>query len=178
MSPKHRKYNDDLDTDFLGAFAGEAADDASAASVPMDSARPRRSRTRRGGSRTPMPLLPIIGIIAGIAIAYVSQTAHQTQATYQVAALTSEQAQLRSDDQRLGDQLDRLKGAERIDTAAEALGMRPAAQWSYVSQAPQVVAVPPAPQLASDQQNSDALQRLVAVLSGSFGTRNAEAAGR
>jgi cell division protein FtsL len=143
----------------------------------MDAVRPRRARLRRGGSRTPFPLLPLIGIIAGVAIAYVSQTAHVTQRSYQVAALTAEQAQLSADNQRLGDQLDRLTSAERVDAAAQQLGMRPAAQWSYVAAPAPVVAAPPAPQPARDSQNTDALTRIVAVLSGSFGTRNAEAAG-
>jgi cell division protein FtsL len=142
----------------------------------MDAARPRRARLRRGGSRTPLPLLPVIAVITGVAIAYVSQTAHVTQRTYQVAALTSEQAQLSADNQLLGDQLDRLTSSERVDAAAQQLGMRPAAQWSYVA-APAPVVAPPAPKQAGDPQNADALTRLVAVLSGSFGTRNAEAAG-
>lgn len=120
----------------------------------------------------------MIAVITGVAVAYVSQTAHVTQRTYQVAALTSEQAQLSADSQLLGDQLDRLTSAERVDAAAQQLGMRPAAQWSYIAAPAPVVAAPPAPKQASDPQNTDALTRLVAVLSGSFGTRNAEAAGR
>ena len=47
----------------------------------------RRLRIRRGGPRTPLPLLPVIAIAAGIGIAYVNQTAHVTTATYQATRL-------------------------------------------------------------------------------------------
>lgn len=144
----------------------------------MDAGRPRRSRTRRGGSRTPWPLLPVIGIIAGVAIAYVSQTAHLTQSTYEVSGLTAEQAQLRSDDQRAGDQLERLRSAARIDAAAQQLGMRPASQWSYVTAAPQPVTVPPAPEVATVPSGGDPLQRLVAALTGTSGSSRGSAAAR
>ncbi|HEY6782773.1 MAG TPA: hypothetical protein VI296_06020, partial [Candidatus Dormibacteraeota bacterium] len=43
----------------------------------------RRLRIRRGGPRTPLPLLPVIAVAAGIGIAYVNQTAHVTTDTYQ-----------------------------------------------------------------------------------------------
>ena len=47
----------------------------------------RRLRIRRGGPRTPLPLLPVIAVAAGIGIAYVNQTAHVTTATYQATRL-------------------------------------------------------------------------------------------
>ena len=81
-----------------------------------------------------MPLLPLIAVAAGVGIAYVSQTAHSTQATYHVATLTTEQQQLRAQDQRLGDDLARLESSERIVAAAQRLGMRPASSWTYVAQ--------------------------------------------
>ena len=55
----------------------------------------RYARLRRGGPRTPLPLVPLIAIGAGIGIAYVSQSAHATQATYQASNLASQQQQLR-----------------------------------------------------------------------------------
>ena len=54
----------------------------------------RRLRIRRGGPRTPLPLLPVIAIAAGIGIAYVNQTAHVTTATYQATRLEGRQQQL------------------------------------------------------------------------------------
>ena len=61
------------DADLVGdltfdAFAGAAS----------TAAAPERVRTRRGGPRAPLPLLPLIGLCAGIGIAYVAQTAHIT----------------------------------------------------------------------------------------------------
>jgi cell division protein FtsL len=163
--------------DVFDAFA--AIDSAGAADVDAPASRPRRPRTRRGGPRTPLPLLPIIGICAGIGIAYVSQTAHLTQANYQANSLAVQQQQLQQQDQQLGDQLDRLRSSSRISEAATELGMKPAARWAYVAAASQPVSVPPGPETAAaGSDGSDPVQRLVAALSGTFGPSEAEAAGR
>lgn len=147
--------------------------------VPLDPEAPRRSRTRRGGARTPLPLLPLIGVIAGVAMAYVSQTAHLTQATYQVSSLSAEQAQLRAQDAQVTGQLERMRSASRIDAAAQGMGMRPSAKWNYIAAAPEPIQAAPAQRLASAPgDGSDAVQRLVAALEGSFGNRQAAAAGR
>src|SRR5207245_6575611 len=106
--------------DAFAAIEGATADD-----VVAQASRPRRPRTRRGGPRTPLPLLPVIGICMGIGIACVSQTAHLTQATYQATILAAEQRQLQSQAQLLGDQLDRLRSSSRISQPATALGMTP-----------------------------------------------------
>src|SRR5690349_7540008 len=108
-------------------------DGASADDVELHASRPRRPRTRRGGPRTPLPLLPIIGICAGIGIAYVSQTAHLTQASYQANSLAATQQQLQQQAQQLGDELDRLRSSSRISQAATELGMKPPAKWAYVT---------------------------------------------
>ena len=160
--------------DAFAAIDGESAGDLDAAV-----SRRRRPRTRRGGPRTPLPLLPIIGICAGIGIAYVSQTAHLTQATYQANSLAAEQRQLQGQALQLDDELARLRSSSRIDAAAQQLGMKPPAKWAYVVAASQPVTVPPAPATASGGNNgADPVQRLVAALSGSFGPSEAEAAGR
>lgn len=131
----------------------------------------RRVRLRRGGPRTPLPLLPLMAIAAGIGIAYVSQTAQSTQTTYRAATLAAQQQQLRSQDQQLGDELARLGSSERIVSAAQQLGMRPASAWTYVASHPvQVLPSSPAPQLAGSGGN-DALQQLVAALSGEASQR-------
>ena len=168
---------DSLD-DVFDAFA--AIDGAGGDDLDAQVSRPRRPRTRRGGPRTPLPLLPIIGIVAGIGIAYVSQTAHLTQATYQANALAVQQQQLQQQAQQLGDELDRLRSSSRISEAATELGMKPPAKWAYVTASTQPVDVPPAPQTASSGGNNsgDPVQRLVAALSGTFGPSEAEAAGR
>src|SRR5690242_16611589 len=106
---------------------------AAAGDVPMEAQQPRRSRLRRGGPRTPLPLLPLIALAAGVGIAYVNQTAHATSATYQLAKLSSQHDQLRIEDEQLSDELARLQSSERIVSAAQQFGMRPAGQWVYVA---------------------------------------------
>jgi len=129
----------------------------------------RRLRIRRGGPRTPLPLLPVIAIAAGIGIAYVNQTAHATTATYQATSLAAQQEQLDAQNAQLASELARLQSSERIITAAQDLGMHPAARWAKVEASPSaVIGSPPAEQLTSSESNST-LQQLVAALAGDFG---------
>jgi hypothetical protein len=109
-------------------------------------------RLRRGGPRTPLPLLPLIAIAAGVGIAYVGQIAHATKTTYQESGMAAQQQRLRGDDALLRDELARLESSERIVAAAQGLGMRPADRWGYAT-APQAQLVTPAdgPQLTSAQ---------------------------
>lgn len=164
--------------DVFDAYA--AIEAAGVEDVDAQASRPRRPRTRRGGPRTPLPLLPIIGICAGIGIAYVSQTAHLTQASYQANGLAAQQQQLQQQAQQLGDELDRLRSSSRISEAAAELGMKPPAKWAYVTASSQPVTVPAGTDNAPGGSNNgaDPVQRLVAALSGSFGPSEAEAAGR
>ncbi len=135
----------------------------------------RRLRIRRGGPRTPLPLLPVIAIAAGIGIAYVNQTAHVTTATYQATKLAAVQQQLVAEDGQLSSELARLGSSERIISAAQTLGMHPAAHWANVVASPApVIGSPPAEQLTSSETTST-LQQLVAALAGDFG---GSAAGR
>jgi hypothetical protein len=125
-------------------------------------------RIRRGGPRTPLPLLPVIAIAAGIGIAYVNQTAHVTTATYQATRLEAKQQQLIAFDSQLGAELSRLESSERIIAAAQDMGMRPAAKWAVVAAAPHnVIASPPAEQLTGSDTNGT-LQQLVGALDGAF----------
>lgn len=146
--------------------------------VPMEPASSRRARTRRGGPRTPLPLVGIIAIAAGIGIAYVNQTARATQATYRANALAAEQRTLQAEDSRVGDELNRLRASERVVAAAQQLGMRPAGQWAYVASAPvPVIPSPSAPALAANNPGqSDPFAHLVASLGGAIGIRDVEAA--
>jgi cell division protein FtsL len=177
--PAHNTTFPDSFDDVFDAFAAIEAE-GGAGDLDVAPSRRRRPRTRRGGPRTPLPLLPIIGICAGIGIAYVSQTAHLTQATYQANSLQVQQRQLQQQAQQLGDELERLRSASRIDAAAQQLGMKPPAKWAYVSAAAQPVTVPAVADAAGDGSNesTDPVQRLVALLSGSFGPSEAQAAGR
>ena len=141
------------------------------AGVPLDELPARRTRLRRGGPRTPLPLLPLIAALAGIGVAYVSQSAHATQATYQATALAQQNQQLRSQDLELGDQVARLQSAERIVAAAQKLGMQPAGRWSYVDVPLRPVISVPAPLVSAQNPSADPLQQFVASVGGAFGVR-------
>ncbi|MBV8194231.1 MAG: hypothetical protein JOY80_01740 [Candidatus Dormibacteraeota bacterium] len=136
--------------------------------LPMDVGEPR-ARLRRGGPRTPLPLVPLIAIAAGVGLGYVSQSAHTTQATYEASALASQQRQLQGQNAQLGDELARLESSERIVAAAQQLGMRPAGSWAYVASQP-VQVLPPSPAPREASSSSDALQQLVGALSGAAGS--------
>jgi cell division protein FtsL len=172
-TPRQASFDEIFD-----AFA--AIDGASDDNLAEQAARPRRPRTRRGGPRTPLPLLPVIGICAGIGVAYVSQTAHLTQSTYQAAGLATEQGQLQAQAQQLDADLARLRSSSRIDAAAQQYGLKPPVKWAYVAAVAQPVSVPPLPAYADSggATTGDPMQRLVAALSGTFGPSEAEAAGR
>jgi hypothetical protein len=144
--------------------------------VPLDEAPARRTRLRRGGPRTPLPLLPLIAALAGVGLAYVSQSAHATQATYQASALSDQNLQLRTQDSQLGDDLARLESAERIVAAAQQLGMRPAGHWSYVDAQLKPVVTAPSPLLAAQPPSGDPLQQFVAVIGGAFGVHGSSGA--
>ncbi|HEY8756138.1 MAG TPA: hypothetical protein VIN65_07295 [Candidatus Dormibacteraeota bacterium] len=146
------------------------------ARVPLDETPARRTRLRRGGPRTPLPLLPLIAALAGVGLAYVSQSAHATQATYQASALSDQNLQLRTQDSQLGDDLARLESAERIVAAAQQLGMRPAGHWSYVDAQLKPVISVPAPLLAAQPASGDPLQQFVAVIGGAFGVHGSAGA--
>lgn len=180
MPATSRDHHPDLDDATFDVFAIAGVESADVDDdVPVDEERAARPRTRRGGPRTPVPLLPIIAVCAGVAIAYVAQTAHLTQATYQATNLAAQQNDLKREDARLGDELDRLQSTARIDAAAQSLGMRPPARWAYVPSSSVKVTVPASPAPGGPAQApSDAVERLVAALSGQFGAAEAEAAGR
>jgi hypothetical protein len=148
------------------------------AGVPLDEAPPRRTRLRRGGPRTPLPLLPLIAALAGVGVAYISQSAHSTQATYQAASLSVQNQQLRNQDSQLGDDLARLESAERIVAAAQKLGMRPAGHWSYVDATLKPVVTLPAPLYATNPAGSDPLQQFVAAVGDAFGVHDGPGAPR
>ena len=144
------------------------APDDDLAGVPLDEAPARRTRLRRGGPRTPLPLLPLIAALAGVGVAYVSQSAHSTQATYRAAALSVRNEALRNRSAQLDDELARLESAERIVAAAQKLGMRPAGHWSYVDAHLTPVVAVPAPLLAARPPAGDPLQQFVATVGGAL----------
>ena len=106
-------------------------------------------------------------------VAYVSQSAHTTSATYQAVQLSAQNQQLRGQDAELGDELARLQSAARIVAAAQRLGMRPAGRWSYVNVPLKPVVNVPAPELTTTPGGGDdPLQQFVASVGGAFGVRS------
>ena len=143
------------------AFAGAAS----------TAAAPERVRTRRGGPRAPLPLLPLIGLCAGIGIAYVAQTAHITQTSYQESSLAAQQADLQRQDAQLADDLARLRSPERIDAAAQRLGLHPPSKWAYVAAVPAPIAPPViTADRASGTTGPGPLDHVVEAMAGSFGS--------
>jgi hypothetical protein len=142
----------------------------SADALPLSATSSRRDRRRRGGPRTPLPLLPIIAVCAGIGLAYVSQTAQATQATYDQTSVI--QQQLTLEDQQLGSQLAELSASARIIESAERLGMVTGGTWAYAVAPAAQVATPPATELAaapSTQSGSSVLGEFGSALLGVFG---------
>lgn len=137
--------------------------------VPFVPEHERQSRLRRRGPRTPLPLLGVIAVAAGIGVAYVNQTARATQETYQATSLQSEQQDLTAENSKLSDQLSRLEASERIVAAAQALGMKPAGSWTYVAANPVPVITQSPPSGGGSNQPSDPVQRVVAAVGSAFG---------
>jgi len=143
--------------------AASAAD-----ALPPHAPDPRRDRQRRGGPRTPLPLLPIIAICAGVGLAYVNQTAQATQANYDQTSLIHQQEQLTAQDQQLGAQLAQLCASARVIDQAQSLGMVTGGTWSYAVAPAAVVVTAPATELAapSPAAGGSVLGELGSVVSG------------
>jgi len=139
--------------------------------LPLNAPHQRRDRRRRGGPRTPLPLLPVIAVCAGIGLAYVSQTAQATQANYDQTALIHEQQQLTVQDQQLGAQLAQLSASARIIEAAQRLGMVTGGTWSYAVAPAATVVSAPASELAAPPllSGESTFGELGSTLSGVFG---------
>jgi hypothetical protein len=139
-----------------------------AGALPGSAPHTRRERRGRGGPRTPLPLLPIIAICAGIGLAYVSQTAQATQANYDQTNLIQEQQQLTAQDLQLGAQLSQLSASARVIDEAQSLGMVTGGTWSYAVAPAADVVTAPATELAAPSPASDGsvLGELGSVLSG------------
>jgi cell division protein FtsL len=145
--------------------------DPSADALPLNATSSRRDRRRQGGPRTPLPLLPIIAVCAGIGLAYVSQTAQATQANYDQTSLIQTQQQLTLEDQQLGSQLSELSASARIIESAQRLGMVTGGTWAYAVAPSAQVATPPATELAapSTQSGTSILGQFGSALLGVFG---------
>src|SRR6202171_6315729 len=73
-----------------------------------------------------------IGLLSVFGIAYVSETAAATQASYQIGNLKLKQAKLETEQQRIRYQITVTTSAGRIDGDAAKVGMVRANQWQYL----------------------------------------------
>ena len=103
------------------------------------------SRARR--SRRRPSISPLVGAISLIAAALllVAQSAAATQASYQIATSKQEQARLSAEHDQLMAQLAADRGANRVATAAQELGLSHPSRWQYVHGADSPIALGPIP---------------------------------
>jgi len=92
----------------------------------------RSSRVRRSRPATFRWIVLWIGMVSVFAIAYVAETAAATQASYQIANLKQEQAELMAQQQQIRYQISMATSAGQIDGDAAKLGMVRSSQWQYL----------------------------------------------
>jgi hypothetical protein len=88
-----------------------------------------------------------------------------TQASYQITALTREQAGLLAERDQLQAELAQARAAYRVEGGAEALGMARPSRWAYLRQADSPIALGPhAP------EHSDLLSTVFSAVGAAMGT--------
>ena len=103
------------------------------------------SRARRSRGRPSIsPLVGAVSLIAA-ALLLVAQSAAATQASYQIATLKQEQAQLSGEHDQLQAQLAADRAANRVAIAAQQLGLSHPSRWQFVKAADSPIALGPLP---------------------------------
>lgn len=116
--------------------------------VPRTAKRARTvARVRRAQGAGFGWILLAIGLLSIFGIAYVSETAAATQASYQISNLKLKQASLQAEQQRIRYQITVATSAGKIDGDAAKLGMVRSSQWQYLpgSSSPVALARPAPP---------------------------------
>ncbi|TMD39294.1 MAG: hypothetical protein E6I88_12810 [Chloroflexi bacterium] len=110
---------------------------------PARALSPSRARRSRGRPS----ISPIVGAISLVAAALllVAQSAAATQASYQIATLKQEQAQLSGEHDQLQAQLAADRAANRVAIAAQQLGLSHPSRWQFVKAADSPIALGPLP---------------------------------
>jgi hypothetical protein len=109
-------------------------------------------------------ILLAIGLLSICGVAYVSETAAATQASYQIGNLKLKQARLEAQQQQIRYQISLATSAGKIDGDASRLGMVRSSQWQYLPGSSSPVALAkPAPQPAGNA-NRSWLEQLALVL--------------
>jgi hypothetical protein len=113
------------------------------------SARPRRAQGAGFGW-----ILLSIGLLSIFGVAYVSETAAATQASYQIGNLKLKQARLQAEQQQIRYQITVSTSAGKIDGDAAQVGMVRSSQWQYLPGASSPVALArPAPQTSNPNRS-------------------------
>lgn len=92
----------------------------------------RSARVRRARPATFKWIVLWIGTVSVFGIAYVAETAAATQASYQIATLKQQQADMLGQQQQIRYQISLATSAGQIDGDAAKLGMLRASQWQYL----------------------------------------------
>lgn len=134
----------------------------------------RRSRARQ--SRRIIPLVVVATASALIGVVYVSQSAHVTQSTYVLSNLESTQAQLSQSNSVIQGELTQAEAPERIDAAAQHLGLQPSTTWTEINPATSTY-VPPNDPPAPPTSTASGLAAVGGELFGHFGSLPASSGG-
>lgn len=100
------------------------------------------------------------------ALLLVAQSAAATQASYQIANLKQEQAQLSAEHDQLQAQLAADQAATRVALAAQQLGMTQPGRWQFVKAADSPIALGPLPSSAGSSGMWDHVLAAVQSLTG------------
>jgi hypothetical protein len=124
----------------------------------------RSVRVRRTQPATFKWVVVWIATVSVFGIAYVAETAAATQASYQIATLKQQQADMRAQQQQIRYRISLATSAGQIDGDAAKLGMVRSSQWQYLpgSTSPVALARPDAP--GSGNPNRSWLDQLALAL--------------
>jgi cell division protein FtsL len=115
------------------------------------------------------PVLAAVAV-ALAALVLVAQSAAATQASYQIAALKQEQAQLLAEQDQLQAQLAEAQAPARVAEAAQSLGLGQPAHWQYLPASGSPIALAPPTSAAA---KSAAVRGVLAVLATLLGAPTA-----
>jgi hypothetical protein len=123
--------------------------------VPRTATRARTAaRARRAHGAAFRWIMLSIGLLSIFGIAYVSETAAATEASYQIGNLKLRQARLQAEQQQVRYQITVATSAGKIDGDAARVGMVRSSQWQYLPGSSSPVALArPAPPTANPNRS-------------------------
>jgi len=122
-----------------------------------------RVRRRRATASLGAVLLGIL-LVGGFGLSYVAETASATQASYQIAKLTTDQQGLIAQQQQIRYQISLQTSAGRLDGDAGKMGMVPQGQIQYLPSSRNPVALAGPQEAAPSAPRGSWLQQLAAIL--------------